>query len=61
MNPCQAPTPAEDALLAVLEDQIQRNLDAIRNEHWYRGRHATFEDWLRERFSLEALQKGGGQ
>jgi hypothetical protein len=61
MNPCQAPAAAEAALLAVLEDQIQRNLDAIRNEHWYRGRHASFEDWLRQRFNLEALTAGGSQ
>ena len=61
MNPCQSPTSAEETLLAVLEDQIQRNLDAIRNEHWYRGRHESFEEWLRQRFNLESVApKDGG-
>ena len=58
MNPCQSPTPAEDALLAVLEEQIRTNLEAIHTQRLYRGEADTFEEWLRQRFNLQILEGG---
>ena len=60
MNPCQSPTPAEDALLTTLENEIRRNLEAVRTGHLYRAEAEDFNTWLRERFSLVPAN-GGGQ
>ena len=72
MNPCQAPTEAEQTLLAEMERRISTALDeigglsvaVIRDQHLYRGTHPTFREYLRDRWGdkiAEIFSAGGAR